>query len=44
MSLDIDQQIKELNEEIKCHLKPSNIQGIGKMLPNYKIIYPWIKD
>ena len=27
--MDIDQQIAELNEEIKCHLKPSKIEGIG---------------
>src|SRR3990167_6699972 len=27
--MDIDQQIAELNEEIRCHLKPSSIHGIG---------------
>ena len=27
--LTIDQQIEELNNEVKCHLKPSSIHGIG---------------
>lgn len=27
--MDINEQIRELNEEVRCHLKPSPIHGIG---------------
>lgn len=28
-NMNIEEQIKELNEEIRCHIKPSSIHGIG---------------
>ena len=27
--MSIDQQISELNEEVRCHIKPSPIHGVG---------------
>ena len=27
--MNVDQQIAELNAEVKCHIKPSHIEGVG---------------